>query len=495
MSSPTNTSAITALILDLQMIIRNEGQAVQNLMEILTELCLDTLEKLNSNEKFSSPFIHIHLDPNSESSVWDDGPANLIKQLEEWKSHKNEVTPSLMSEITDFCKTVRKEFRENVSEYLAEHLVDGVDTEDQVKKTIEMFPETLSMSDSEGFLPIISMARVYWDEEEDHEIVWCPITNKNRLDRVYFMAVLAREGQRENVGGRDTRGGLLLDVWPGCNCIQNLALKNRDIDEKEHYEEFDMKLMNSLKRLHEFNLLKKSDVTDHRLLLLSANKRNIHRFDFLVNLNPDALRDTMCLGAKRAPLIVYILYYETGDSSGKEAFEMILRAGMKHFPDDMGFLFRKYMGKTAFEHLIVKFGATPAGCNETMSIITRCIPPSENYPILHQVANLMPKRLNVIGPYYPDALYLKDKHQRSMFQSQLEFGEKRFYTHFEFFANATDKQIEEKDPVTDLFPFMTAASDDVSDLSAVYWLLRKNPMLIYGRRTNKKTVKRQRVLY
>ena len=80
-----------------------------------------------------------------------------------------------------------------------------------------------------------------------------------------------------------------------------------------------------------------------------------------------------------------------------------------------------------------------------------------------------------------------------MFQSQLEFGEKRFIMHFEFFANATDEQIEEKDPVTDLFPFMTAASDDVSDLSAVYWLLRKNPMLIYGRRINKKTAKRQRV--
>ena len=70
-----------------------------------------------------------------------------------------------------------------------------------------------------------------------------------------------------------------------------------------------------------------------------------------------------------------------------------------------------------------------------------------------------------------------------MFQSQLEFGEKRFFTHFELFANATDEQIDEKDSVSDLFPVMPAASHDISDISAVYWMLRKNPMFyIHGRR-------------
>ena len=491
MPSPTNTSAVTTLILDVQTIIRNDEQACPNLMVTLTDFCNDTLEGLN--EKYSSPLIHNHFD--SKSSIWD-APANLIKQLQEWKTYRNQIPPSLMSEIADFCKTARKEIRETVSEHLAEYL-NGDDTEEQVKKTIEMFPEALSMSEPQGEFPIVSVASVYWDEEDDDDDERRAINNKNRLDAVYFMAVLAREGQLRYVGGRDAnvRGGLLLDLWPGCNLIQNLVMTNRDTDVKEHCEEFDMKLMNSLKRLYEFNLLKKSDVTEHRLLLLSANKRNIHRFNFLVNLNPDALRDTMCDETKSAPLIVYCLYYKGNGRCRKHAFEMILRAGMKHFPDEMGFLFRNYIGATAFEHLnfMVKVGATPAGLNETMSIIKRCIPPSENHPILHHIANLVPTMLNVMGPYYPDALYLKDKNQRSMFQSQLEFGEKRFIMHFEFFANATDEQIEEKDPVTDLFPFMTAASDDVSDLSAVYWLLRKNPMLIYGRRINKKTVKRQRV--
>ena len=133
---------------------------------------------------------------------------------------------------------------------MAEFIEDGVDTEDQVKKTIEMFPEALSaMSEPQGALPIMSVASVYWDEDEYDDKCWrISITNKNRLDRVYFMAVLAREGQIRNVGGHDAIGGLLLDAWPGCNIIQNLALKNRETDVKEHYDEFDMKLMNSLKR-------------------------------------------------------------------------------------------------------------------------------------------------------------------------------------------------------------------------------------------------------
>ena len=105
----------------------------------------------------------------------------------------------------------------------------------------------------------------------------------------------------------------------------------------------------------------------------------------------------------------YCLYYKSNDQCRKDAFEMILRAGTKHFPNIMGFLFRNYKGKTVFERLMLKFGATPPGFNESMSIIKACIPPSENHPILHHVANLVPKMLNVIEPYYPDALYLKDK--------------------------------------------------------------------------------------
>eukprot|EP01083_Nonionella_stella_P243855 849316_1 len=44
--------------------------------------------------------------------------------------------------------------------------------------------------------------------------------------------------------------------------------------------------------------------------------------------------------------------------------------------------------------------------------------------------------------------------------------------------SATDEQIAEKDPLTGIFPFMLAAADRNSDLTAVFKLLRRNPAVI-----------------
>ena len=47
-----------------------------------------------------------------------------------------------------------------------------------------------------------------------------------------------------------------------------------------------------------------------------------------------------------------------------------------------------------------------------------------------------------------------------------------------FFAGLRDDEIAEIDPGTDLPPFMVAASGQTSDLSAVYYLLRRSPFLV-----------------
>ena len=41
----------------------------------------------------------------------------------------------------------------------------------------------------------------------------------------------------------------------------------------------------------------------------------------------------------------------------------------------------------------------------------------------------------------------------------------------------SDEQVREIDPGTDLYPFMVSDSDETSDLSAIYHLLRRNPSL------------------
>lgn len=51
-----------------------------------------------------------------------------------------------------------------------------------------------------------------------------------------------------------------------------------------------------------------------------------------------------------------------------------------------------------------------------------------------------------------------------------------------FFVGMTDDQIAEIDPGTGLYPFMVAAPGDTSDLSAVYYLLERNPALVNNSR-------------
>eukprot|EP00553_Chaetoceros_curvisetus_P015992 CAMPEP_0204647200 /NCGR_PEP_ID=MMETSP0718-20130828/5729_1 /ASSEMBLY_ACC=CAM_ASM_000674 /TAXON_ID=230516 /ORGANISM="Chaetoceros curvisetus" /LENGTH=155 /DNA_ID=CAMNT_0051669695 /DNA_START=38 /DNA_END=505 /DNA_ORIENTATION=+ len=115
-----------------------------------------------------------------------------------------------------------------------------------------------------------------------------------------------------------------------------------------------------------------------------------------------------------------------------------------------------------------------------MQIIKRCMPLSNDYPILHIVHRLAHRYVEIFSVYYPDATYMRDSKNQTLFQSMLASGKKKFANHPSFFLQASDDQLAVKDPVTDLLPFAHAASNETSDLSAVYILLRRDPTSIWG---------------
>ena len=114
--------------------------------------------------------------------------------------------------------------------------------------------------------------------------------------------------------------------------------------------------------------------------------------------------------------------------------------------------------------------------------------------------------------YYPSATFRRDKHGRTLRQAELASGTKTFAKNAFFFANIIDADLRVADPKEDLYPFMMAASsmdtmsisvdqtendDDLNngtnsnvlvshiprcDLSAVYYLIRRDPSLAYSRR-------------
>ena len=88
---------------------------------------------------------------------------------------------------------------------------------------------------------------------------------------------------------------------------------------------------------------------------------------------------------------------------------------------------------------------------------------------------------------------MRDKDGRNFNQALLASGKTLFKTKALYFLSTlTDDHIKEIDPPTDLYPFMVAASDNTSDLSAVYVLLRRNPSLVSGGNPEDRRSRRRR---
>jgi hypothetical protein len=166
-----------------------------------------------------------------------------------------------------------------------------------------------------------------------------------------------------------------------------------------------------------------------------------------------------------------IIVYET-----TEYLQQFLATALKHHSHDIGLLFQtNNKGKTAFECALKKYGN-----DATFDAIEQCIPlgGARQLPILHRVVEHAPQYSNEFGKRYPSAMFLRDNNGRVLYQTDLASGSRTYDQDSMFFLRMSDEQVREIDPGTNLHPFMIAASGETSDLSAVYYLLRRNPSLV-----------------
>jgi len=89
-----------------------------------------------------------------------------------------------------------------------------------------------------------------------------------------------------------------------------------------------------------------------------------------------------------------------------------------------------------------------------------------------------PQYSNEFGKRYSSSMFLCDINGRKLYQTELASGIRTFNEDSMYFLRMTDEQVREIDPATDLYPVMLLASGQTSDLSAVYYLLRRNPSLV-----------------
>jgi hypothetical protein len=322
--------------------------------------------------------------------------------------------------------------------------------EEAVKKMITAFPSSLSYQNStlsgdsrRALIPVHS-AVLY-------------------RDSFPYIPLLANEGDTYKVGGDDGRGGLLVSSQVDgestrISALQFLCFWSCD--------DTGMARLNVIKELRRLNLILKEDIIDHNLLLLSSSPECEMIFHYLADWDPTPLKENS--------IIFHIIIDFDGDEM--ENFTVFLKAAFRHYPEELGLLFQKHYseGNTICECAFEKYGK-----DKTFRAIDEFIHLDQTtIPILHYVAQKAPNLLNDFIIYYPSAVDLRNSLGRKWYQAKLAFGNTTYRNSAAFFTGLKDCEIAEIDPGTDLPPFMVAASGQTSDLSAVYYLLRRSPFLV-----------------
>jgi hypothetical protein len=374
-----------------------------------------------------------------------DAMDELYFALHALRSEKNTLDPEYLKDVKDLFMKTMEDLSKTTGEYLHK-IEERKPSKQALKKMIDAVPSSLSYKNEKGHLPI-------------QTAVWY-------VSSIAYIPFLAIEGVRHNVGGAGKRGGLLVeDPFEDCrqNVLQQLLNVNYDPESN------DIACLNAIKELKESNLFLKQDIQDYDLLVFSCYTTSQLRFDYLAQMNPEGLKQHRHNGQ---PLI----HIQISGSDTTEYFQMFLATALKHHPDDIGLLFQMNdEGKTSFECALNKYGN-----DATFDAIEQCIPldGAGQLPILHRVVVHAPQYSNEFGKRYPSAMFIRDNNGRVLYQCELASGSRTYDQDAMFFLRMSDEQVREIDPGTDLYPFMVAASGETSDLSAVYYLLRRNPSVV-----------------
>ncbi len=356
--------------------------------------------------------------------------------------------------------------------------------EETLKMMIDTVPSALFHRNIKGQIPLQSA-------------VW-------HNDSVKYMPLLAKEGLRLKM----IKGGLLFeDPFTGCLQPKKLSPSPSAFDrcprrKKEnalqllaHLQNVNNPLRNdedcleAIIELRRSNLLVMEDVEKHSLLFWACGPTSELRFKFLNDWCKGGLKRYRVAGL---PIVHAII---DASKSIIDRFAVFLKYSIEHYPDEIGLLFQKNAkGETALERAINMYGK-----DATFKTIEEYIPRGDiDLPILHYVAENTPQYQNDFAMRYASTAFLRDSKGRKLYQAELASGSKSFQSDATYFVKLTDDEVQDIDPGTGLYPFMLLASGETSDLSAIYYLLRRSPSLatpctgsrnVRKRKTNNKNQK------
>ncbi|GFH46511.1 hypothetical protein CTEN210_02985 [Chaetoceros tenuissimus] len=347
-----------------------------------------------------------------------------------------------LKDLMRMVKSTKKQLVDAFGQSL-HRLVQSKPNESTVETVVKIFPDAMKVQNKKKRLPIQS----------------CLWYTSSALK---YIPMLAREGMKHNVGGEESRGGLLTSD-PSSNPRLNTLQLAVNMNGESGTIVFDAGIVKVLESLKKGDLLKREDITEHNLISYGAWKCCPMRFKYLLQLDPESISSFVKNEKTFMQLVI---------SRELDNFKAILKVTLELYPEQAGYLFQKDTDgqQTAVERAIQKYGE-----KEMMTALHEIISPSKRFPILHHALVHAPQKQVLFMKWFPWAYNLRDHNNRSLIQAILAAGAKVVNEHLTVFASMSDEQICEKDPVTTLYPFAAVASGEDSDLEKTFYLLRRQP--------------------
>ena len=361
--------------------------------------------------------------------------ASIHKKLIFLEKQKAGFPPEMQALISRETRLIVGKYRASMmkicdgAQRFMHNLNDRVHDDMMIHQVVKTFPQVLVTEDSEGVIPIQVAA----------------LHDKS----VSFVPTLGDLGNSLGFGGL-----FLKDPGTKLSPLQTIAVANNHRALSNGTEE---KYLTVLQKIDKQNHLHQHELVNPNVLRHISDDQCEERFRYLFNRFPVALKKKISQ-SKDLPI--------HRAASSEKNFKLCLEFGMKYYRTRFGFLFKtNSLGQTplelAVEHL---------GINVASKLIEECIPPKAHYPILHKIVKHTPQFFHDFVLRYTYCLSKKDSSGRLPLHYAIGHSQKG--VSLELLLMAHERALIERDPKTNLYPFMIPEIDCVT---TIYTLLRRNP--------------------
>ncbi|GFH55014.1 predicted protein [Chaetoceros tenuissimus] len=311
-----------------------------------------------------------------------------------------------------------------------------------VEKLIDMFPTALdSTTKPNDWIPLQHAAN----------------SLRSHAKYIHLFVTVSCSGYLRNCGPNTSASTNILQYLLNVHCHPGTS-ESATIDES---------LANTIGYFCKQGFITKEDIENYDLLARSCHKHCMRRFECLARWHKEALKNSR---VEDEPLLHHLLSKRNFDS-----VEVFLRASFQLFPNECGLLF--YGDYSDQDHVQIYNNVLEYSSASFYKTLEKVIRPI-SFPLLHQLCKHGGQLLGVLEDHLPFLCGLLDEDGRSYHQALFAHCPEQVTSRIHFLLRPRIDRIslvelETKDPVTGLLPFMTVVAN--GSVECIYKVLLKHP--------------------